>query len=175
MKKIIILLILNILIINVNAAENPAYKYCVEMGYDFKIQENQFGEEGICVLPNGNNVNSWDFLKGKIGEEYSYCKKKDLEIVHIKDSDKCASIYSNDCSVCLMANGSAVEPTKLMNLDFNAFYCGDYMCTKGENIKNCPKDCKNEEENYGWLTITILLITLITVLVIRYIKKPKDM
>jgi putative hemolysin len=59
-------------------SQNPAFKntaveYCKNLGY--KIIEDQVTKQRLCVLPNGERVNPWDFLHGDVGKEYSYCVK----------------------------------------------------------------------------------------------------
>jgi C1A family cysteine protease len=34
----------------------------------------------MCTLPNGKQVNAWDFYKGKVAKEYSYAAKKGYDI-----------------------------------------------------------------------------------------------
>lgn len=58
---------------------NPAAKYCNILGYEYKIEKNDNGGEvGFCILPNGKKVNAWDFYKGKVGQEFSYPASTDM-------------------------------------------------------------------------------------------------
>ena len=55
---------------------NPAAIYCEHMGYQYEVETDENGgEKGVCILPDGSKVNAWDFYLGKIKPEYSYCKK----------------------------------------------------------------------------------------------------
>jgi C1A family cysteine protease len=64
----------------VEGMRNPAAVYCEELGerfgdYSYEVVEVDGGQQGVCVLPDGANVSSWDFYSGKEGEEFSYCSK----------------------------------------------------------------------------------------------------
>ena len=60
---------------------NPAATYCKDLGYDYRISKTSAGEEGICVFPDGNECDEWNFLDGKCGKERSYCAKQGLDTV----------------------------------------------------------------------------------------------
>jgi C1A family cysteine protease len=77
---------------------DPSAKYCKLLGYDYKIVKGEKGEKGICLLPDGSAVSSWDFYKGKVGKEYSYCAKKGL-LIETKIIDHGSSI--EECPVCV--------------------------------------------------------------------------
>ena len=55
---------------------NPAAVYSERMGYEYRIEIDEEGnEKGICILPDSTKVDAWDFYRGKVGKEYSYCVK----------------------------------------------------------------------------------------------------
>lgn len=56
----------------VMALPNPAAVYCEKSGGEYKVLKTPDGENGICVMKDGVQLNAWDFLKGRIGKEYSY-------------------------------------------------------------------------------------------------------
>lgn len=144
MKKELLWVIIAILILiePVFGLVDPSAVYCEELGYEWTIGETPEGEFGICKFPDGSTCDSWDFLEGKCGEGYSYCKKKGYELKTIVDPEKCSSIFSEECAVCVLENGEEVEVTKLMELDFRAGKCGDGFCAAlEENYETCPQDC----------------------------------
>jgi len=140
-KLIISFLIFAVLLFNVNAIKNPSAVYCEEMGYEFTIESTDEGERGLCKLPDGTNVGAWDFLKGVVAQEFSYCNKQGYDLSIIADSEKCSSVFSYDCAVCVKENGEEVEVTRLMNLNFNEGICGDGFCTIDETRDSCSQDC----------------------------------
>jgi putative hemolysin len=177
---------------------NPAAVYCEALGYEYVIEETPEGEVGVCKLPDDSTCTDWDFLIGKCGKEYSYCKKEGYELKIINDTEKCGSIFTEECMVCVLEDGSEVEVTKLMGLDFREGICGDGVCVLGESYKDCPQDCPSgsfdgycdkvkddrcdpdceasedpdcvmEEET----TTTIIIITTTTVTTTTTIFKPK--
>jgi putative hemolysin len=118
---------------------NPSAVYCTALGYDYKDVKTPEGEVGMCVFSNNTNVNAWDFLSGKVALENSYCDKEGYEAKHVVNMEICDN--SDECTVCVLKNGTEVEVTKLMGLNFQEGVCGDGFCVIGENYANCPQDC----------------------------------
>lgn len=54
---------------------NPASVYCVELGYQLEIRDTDAGQEGVCIYPDGNECDEWDFLAGRCGQQYSFCQQ----------------------------------------------------------------------------------------------------
>jgi len=123
------------------ALKNPAAIYCTALGYDYFINETAKGDRSVCRLPNGNLVNAWWFLKGQVASEYGYCEQMGHEMKTVVDPLICNSIFSTECSVCVLADGTEVEVTQLMNLSFVESICGDGSCGLLENFSTCPQDC----------------------------------
>jgi len=61
---------------SVMAIADPSAVYCEEMGYTYGLDKASDGEKGICVVKPGVEFKAWDFFRGKVGGEYSYCAKK---------------------------------------------------------------------------------------------------
>jgi putative hemolysin len=55
---------------------NPASVYCQELGYKLKMRETEEGTIGVCIFPDGEECEEWDFLSGRCGQEYSFCVKE---------------------------------------------------------------------------------------------------
>ena len=124
-----------------NALLNPAAVYCEALGYNYTIQSTEHGERGLCQLSNGDVVDAWEFLQGKVAQNYSYCCQKGYEIKTVKDSEKCLKFLTDECAVCVLEDGTEVEVTELMNLSFEETVCGDGTCGIPENFNTCPRDC----------------------------------
>jgi putative hemolysin len=120
---------------------NPSMKYCEELGYESATIKTEEGEQGVCKFPDNSICEAWDFLKGKCGEKYNFCTKSGYKTKTISDTDKCSSIFSEECAVCVLGNKTEVEVSQLMKLDFGVGSCGDGVCSLGENYENCPEDC----------------------------------
>lgn len=57
---------------------NPAAVYCREMGYAYRMIQEEGGQRGICEMPDGESCPAWAFLKGECGLQYSYCSQLGL-------------------------------------------------------------------------------------------------
>ena len=144
---LLIVLLINSSFESVFALKDPSAVYCKELGYEYIIETLPDGNQiGLCRLPDNRTVSAWWFLEGKVAQEYSYCKKKGYEIKTVKDSETCSYIFTDECAVCVLEDGTEVEVAELMNLNFNASVCGDDFCASGmENFMTCPQDCSSGE------------------------------
>jgi len=102
---------------------NPSAVYCEELGYEYIVESTPQGEKGLCKLPNGETVSAWDFLKGKVAQEYSYCRQQGYEIKTVRDAEICSQFGTVECAVCVLEDGSEVEVTELMGLEFSCPEC----------------------------------------------------
>jgi putative hemolysin len=102
---------------------NPAAVYCENLGYEYTTEETPEGERGLCQLPNGEAVDAWQFLKGKVAQEYSYCGQKGYQIKTVKDFRICTKFGIEECAVCILEDGKEVEVTELMGLELSNPKC----------------------------------------------------
>jgi C1A family cysteine protease/putative hemolysin len=105
MKIIFSLLIVFVLFVSVTANGqmkgyvNPAAVYCEKMGCTYEIRKDEKGNsKGICILPNDSVVDAWDFYKGKVGREYSYCAKKGYSTEYVLTD---SGGFRTECAVCV--------------------------------------------------------------------------
>jgi len=141
--RLLLLLLLAVCFVIIPAAsmKDPTYVYCTALGYEYSIVMTDAGEQGFCILPDGREVDAWQFLQGKTGNEYSYCALQGYEIKTVSDPEKCLKFLTDECAVCVLADGSEVEVTDLMGLDFRETFCGDGVCGFPETYLDCPADC----------------------------------
>jgi len=142
----------------VMAVRNPSAVYCHEMGYEYV-------PEGICKLPDGSEVIAWEFLRGEVGQEYSYCAEQGYEMKTINDSKKCSSIYSHNCGVCVLDSGEEVEVSKLMNLDFSGGIIFD-----DENLQ----DLESKRFKFRWWYILIGILAVLVIVGIVYFVRENN-
>ncbi|MGB2696763.1 MAG: DUF333 domain-containing protein, partial [Candidatus Zixiibacteriota bacterium] len=103
---------------------NPAAVYCTEMGYEYRIIDDSSGQRGICIFPDRSQCDAWDFLKGKCGQEYSYCAKQGYDIETRADGK---NAFSKEYAVCISKQGDLVgSVTALMDLS--------QKCEKGRTV-----------------------------------------
>ena len=126
--------------------KNPSAVYCEEMGYEYIIENTPEGQIGTCKFLDETTADGWDFYQGKDAEEYSYCVKQGYEQIISNDPEICG--YPGECTVCLFKNGTEVELSELMNLDFSEEICGDGLCVLGEDYSTCPEDCPSGSLDY---------------------------
>ncbi|MCP4705836.1 MAG: DUF333 domain-containing protein, partial [candidate division Zixibacteria bacterium] len=84
---------------------NPAAIYCRELGYQYNIVNGPKGQCDVCTFPNGTSADAWDFLKGKVAQEFSYCALNDYQIKTLSDG---GSSISLEYAVCIDKNDAVV-------------------------------------------------------------------
>lgn len=93
----------NDLVNNTNSSEiaNPASSYCVSQGNKLEIKDEEGGQVGYCVSPDGQKCEEWSFYRGEcLFEGRSYCVP-----------DSCCHPSS-----CILSNESSSN-------------CSDVLCT----------------------------------------------
>ena len=140
-KTILALLMIAALALPASALRNPAAVYCDAAGYTYAVEHTPDGDTGYCQLTGGQKVGAWKFLQGNEATDKSYCSQKGYKLKVVNDPVKCAVFGLPSCAVCVLADGSEVEVTALMNLSFTEGECGDGVCGYPENHATCQKDC----------------------------------
>ena len=86
---------------------NPASVYCEGLGFQEETRQNEIGSYGVCIFPDGTECDSWDFLAGRCGQEYSYCVQQGF------------ALEATDANIgtCIFADGST---------------CAEYLYFQGE-------------------------------------------
>jgi C1A family cysteine protease len=69
------------------------------MGYRYENRIDENGNSnGVCILPNDSIVDAWDFFRGKVATEYSYCEKMGYRTEYLKTDTEG---YVTECAVCV--------------------------------------------------------------------------
>jgi len=42
---------------------NPAATYCIESGAKYEIRDGDNGQFGVCILPDGREVDAWEYFR----------------------------------------------------------------------------------------------------------------
>ncbi len=42
---------------------NPAATFCVESGARYEIRDGDGGQTGVCILPDGREVDAWEYFR----------------------------------------------------------------------------------------------------------------
>jgi putative hemolysin len=78
---------------------NPASVYCQGLGYEEQTRENELGQYGVCIFPDGSECDTWDFLAGRCGQEYSYCSQQGFELMATEEGNIGTCVF-DDGSTC---------------------------------------------------------------------------
>lgn len=83
---------------------NPASVYCQGLGYKSELRTDSSGNQyEVCIFPDGSECKSWDFLKGKCGQEFTVCEKQGNRIENrIQDM----GTWKMEYAVCVFSDGS---------------------------------------------------------------------
>jgi len=120
------------------ALMNPAAGYCTALGYNYSITTAPDGTmTGFCTLPGNRTVDEWQFLQGQVAPEFSYCAKQGYRLETVNDRATCRIFLTDSCAVCVLADGSKTEVTKLMNLDFRERLCSNGKCCDPKTDTTC--------------------------------------
>jgi putative hemolysin len=123
------------------AMKDPSAVYCGAMGYTYTIADTPEGPLGVCVLPDDSKVDSFRFLQGLEGTQYSYCAREGYQQKIVTSYRTCGQFGLDQCLVCTLPDGTTGEVTHLMNLSFAETICGDKSCGRPEDAISCPTDC----------------------------------
>lgn len=97
---------------------DPAALYCEAIGYEHRIVNGPGGRRGVCVLPDGREVDAWDFYRGKAAPEYSYCAREGYGTATLTEDH---GSYLTECAVCVAQNGKRIGTVaELMGLDLES-------------------------------------------------------
>lgn len=96
---------------------NPAAVYCADiMAYEYKVvTDSEGGQNGVCILPDAQECDQWDFYAGLCGQEYNYCARQGhLTETHTDGQDPFAASYA----VCTTSKAQVLGPvTQLSGLN----------------------------------------------------------
>ena len=42
---------------------NPAATFCIESGAQYEIRDGDNGQSGVCILPDGREVDAWEYFR----------------------------------------------------------------------------------------------------------------
>jgi putative hemolysin len=119
------------------AMTNPSAGYCTGLGYQYTdVTAADGGMTGYCMLPGNQSVDAWQFLQGKAAPELSYCKKQGLDVRTVTDPAVCGML-GDTCAVCVKADGTTQEVTRMMGLDFREKICSGNICCDPAKDNTC--------------------------------------
>jgi len=114
----------------------PGALHCKSLGYEVLRGQTRYGDTSLCLLPDGQVVDVYDFYAGRVGLEWSYCAREGYEARHVEGNALC-----KECTACVLPDGSEQTVASLMGLDFRETHCGDGSCGITEDFASCARDC----------------------------------
>jgi LPXTG-motif cell wall-anchored protein len=173
----ILFLAIALVAVPAGAMTNPSAGYCLALGYQYTDVTGADGSmTGYCLLPGNQTVDAWQFLQGTAAPELSYCKKQGLDIRTVNDSAVCGML-GTPCAVCVKADGTTQEVTKMMGLDFREKICSGNICCDPAKDKTCVigQESPSTGSSDGLLIVIIAVIAVIIIAGIAYflMKKKK--
>jgi len=85
--------------------ENPAARYCEELGYTMESIERDGGTDADCIFPDGSRCGQWDFLSGRCGQERTYCVTQGGTIEEGSNIGNCIFSDGSSCDEFLFFSG----------------------------------------------------------------------
>lgn len=120
---------------------NPATIYCGDLGYSWRINETETGQEGICTFTDGTECEEWQFLMGKCGQQFSYCTKNGYDLI-VKTDGK--NGVSPEYAVCVDKIGREIgSVTDLADLSQRSVGCNAKSETAATNQAPIIKGLNN--------------------------------
>jgi putative hemolysin len=83
---------------------NPASLYCKELGYKSELRADASGNQyEVCIFPDGSECRSWDFLRAKCGQKFTFCEQQGFRIENRVEDKK---TWKMEYAVCVFPDGS---------------------------------------------------------------------
>jgi LPXTG-motif cell wall-anchored protein len=167
----------------VQAMVNPAAAYCTALGYSYSSSPDAAGNAvGTCMLANGQSVDAWQFLLGQQAQESGFCARNGYQTRVVNDTKACEIYNKPSCAACVFQNGSAIEVTRMMDLDFREIMCNDNGCRDPKDYPLPPPYVIPPSGGSGTgpaLSGLTILLVIVIVLVIAgagwyFLKKKKS-
>lgn len=123
--------------------KNPAAVYCERLGYRYSIESDRAGNDvGVCLLPNGMEVNAWDFYRGKVAKEFSYAALKGYDV---STEVKTINGFTVEQQVCTrIERGKQVKVTLEELMERN----GDRLDLESRNSSIDPMETAKVDPNF---------------------------
>ncbi len=129
--------------------KNPAAVYCEFMGYGYSIQFDERGNQvGMCILPDGQKVNAWDFYKGKVAREYSYAAKKGYNIEPVVETIDGYTVERAVCTRNVKGIQERISLEELMELN------GEKLELESKGVSGDIYETAKENPNFAYAKAT---------------------
>jgi putative hemolysin len=82
---------------NIADMANPAAVYCEGLGYSMENVIRNGGGDADCIFPDGSRCAQWDFLSGRCGQEFTYCKTQGYNLEEGANIGTCRFADNSTC------------------------------------------------------------------------------
>jgi putative hemolysin len=116
---------------------NPAAVYCEGLGYSMESVTRDGGQDADCIFSDGSRCAQWDFLAGRCGQAFTFCKMQGFElevdtnigICRFPDGSYCDEYqyFSGECSPGDNPGVAAEEPTQISDVSKARDYLAAYF------------------------------------------------
>ncbi len=84
---------------------NPSAVYCEGLGYSMENVIRNDGGDADCIFPDGSRCAQWDFLSGRCGQEFTYCKTQGFNLEEGTNVGNCRFPDDSYCDEFLFFSG----------------------------------------------------------------------
>lgn len=98
---------------NLIGIANPAAVMCQELGYKYEIINASSDQTGICIMPDGQSCNAWEFYSGECGAKFNYCAQNGYDTITMTDGK---DAFSPRYAACVNEKGVIGSISELMDL-----------------------------------------------------------
>jgi putative hemolysin len=119
---------------------NPSAVYCVGLGYSMENVTRNGGMDADCVFTDGSRCAQWDFLSGRCGQEFTYCKMQgfnleqgtNIGICRYPDGSYCDEFlyFSGECSQGDNPGVSEEDNTQIIDVSEARDYIAAYFSSQ---------------------------------------------
>lgn len=121
---------------------NPAAVYCEGLGYSMEPRESAAGMDADCIFPDENRCGQWDFLSGRCGQEFTYCRQQGGVMLE----------QGTNIGICVFDDGSTCDE---YNFFLDECQMGDNPPAEVELSEATPEDLDTLESAglnvIGWM------------------------
>jgi putative hemolysin len=127
---------------------DPSSVYCDALGYGIETRTNPEtgGEVGYCVFPDGSACPTWDFYRGKCGQNFTYCE---LQGNRIENRVEDMGDFTVEYAVCVFNDSSECGEQRYLSGECQPSDCSRWAMKDGckpPTELNAPATLLTEDE-----------------------------
>jgi putative hemolysin len=122
---------------NIADMANPSAVYCAGLGYSMENVTRNSGGDADCIFTDDSRCAQWDFLSGRCGQEFTYCKMQgfnieqgtNIGVCRFPDDSYCDEFqyFSGECSQGDNPGNSEEDTTQIIDVSGARDYIAAYF------------------------------------------------